>query len=176
MCVSNAPEQNHEPQTDTAKHQHALIPTRQKNGHFFAGGSVHRPFSSESAIELPNALPLPLPLPLPQALALVPVLQLAHPHAPARVARYAPTAALPQNSPILLSSFFTRRTARTRSLDHRRVIRPRLRISKAEIQGLPTGYLRASSGTIKYNRESREVCCELRRSNNSGLSLVTRAG
>jgi len=37
---SSRPKNNHEPQTDTAKHQRALIP---------AGGSVHRPFSSESA-------------------------------------------------------------------------------------------------------------------------------
>ena len=37
---SSRPKHNHEPQTDTAKHQRALIPTRRK-WPFFAGGSVH---------------------------------------------------------------------------------------------------------------------------------------
>ena len=46
---SSRPKHNHEPQTDTAKHQRALIPTRRKLA-FSAGGSVHRPFSSESAV------------------------------------------------------------------------------------------------------------------------------
>ena len=56
---SSRPKHNHEPQTDTAKHQRALIPTRRKMAIFSlssnrnqaessAGGSVHRPFSSES--------------------------------------------------------------------------------------------------------------------------------
>ena len=43
---------------------------------------------------------------------------------------------------MLLSCFSTRRTARARSLDHRRVTRPRLRITEAEMQGFSTGYLR----------------------------------
>ena len=78
---------------------------------------------------------------------------------------------------VLLSSCFTRRTARgARSLDHQRVIctRPRLRIIEAEMQGFSTGYLRVLSGTIEYDRELREVGCELRRSNNSGRSLDMR--
>ena len=60
-----------------------------------------------------------------------------------------------------------RRTARARSLDHQRVTRPRLRIIKPKITRFLTGYLRASFDTIKHDRESREVGCELRRSNNS---------
>ena len=38
------------------------------------------------------------------------------------------------------------------------------------MKGLPTGYLRAPSDTIKCNRESREVGCELRRSNRAVLA------
>ena len=80
---------------------------------------------------------------------------------------------LPKDRAVLLSSCFTRRTARARSLDHQRVTRPRLRIIEAEMQGFSTGYLRVLSGTIEYNRELREVGCELRRSNNSARSLAT---
>ena len=81
---------------------------------------------------------------------------------------------LPKDRAVLLSSCFTRRTARARSLDHQPVTRPRLQIIEAKMQGFSTGYLRALSGTIEYNCESREVGCELRRSNNSARSLVTR--
>jgi len=76
-----------------------------------------------------------------------------------------------KNCPMLLSCFLTRRTARACSLSHRRVRRPRLRLIQAGTQGLPTSYLRTSSGTIKYDLASREVGCELQRSNNSGRSL-----
>ena len=41
--------------------------------------------------------------------------------------------------------------------DHRRVTRLRLRIIVKETRGYLTGYLRAKSGTIKYDRGSREV-------------------
>ena len=41
--------------------------------------------------------------------------------------------------------------------DHRRVTRPRLRIIVKETRGYPTGYLRAPSDAIKYDRESRKV-------------------
>ena len=40
---------------------------------------------------------------------------------------------------------------------HRRVTRPRLRKIEAETQGYPTGYLRAPSDAVKYDRESRTV-------------------
>ena len=36
-------------------------------------------------------------------------------------------------------------------------MRPRLRIIEADTQGYPTGYLRAPSDAIEYNRESRKV-------------------
>ena len=51
----------------------------------------------------------------------------------------------------------TRRARIDAENDHRRVTRPRLRIIEAETQGYPTGYLRAPSGTVKYDRESRTV-------------------
>ena len=35
---------------------------------------------------------------------------------------------------------------------HRRVTRPHLRIIVKETQGIPTGYLRVQSGTVKYGR------------------------
>ena len=39
---------------------------------------------------------------------------------------------------------------------HRRVTRPRLRIIVKETRGLPTGYLRAPSDAVKYDRMSRK--------------------
>jgi len=51
----------------------------------------------------------------------------------------------------------TRRARIDAESDHQRVTRPRLRIMKAETQGFPTSYLRASSDTIKHGLESREV-------------------
>ena len=75
------------------------------------------------------------------------------------------------HKPLHTYLLLTRRTARARSLDHQRVTRPRLRINKPKITRFLTGYLRASSDTIEYDRESREFGCELRRSNNSKRSL-----
>ena len=40
---------------------------------------------------------------------------------------------------------------------HRRVTRPRLRIIVEETRGILTGYLRALSDAVKYDRESRKV-------------------
>ena len=40
---------------------------------------------------------------------------------------------------------------------HRRVTRPRLRINVKETRGILTGYLRALSDAVKYDRESRKV-------------------
>ena len=40
---------------------------------------------------------------------------------------------------------------------HRRVTRLRLRIIVKEMRVYPTGYLRAPSDTVKYDREQREV-------------------
>ena len=51
----------------------------------------------------------------------------------------------------------TRRARIDAENDHRRVTRPRLRIIVKETRGYPTGYLRAQSDTIKYDRGSREV-------------------
>ena len=51
----------------------------------------------------------------------------------------------------------TRRARIDAENDHRRVTRPRLRIIVKETRGYPTGYLRASSGTIQHGPESREV-------------------
>ena len=51
----------------------------------------------------------------------------------------------------------TRRTRMSAENDHRRVMRPRLRIIEAETQGYPTGYLRAPSGTIEYGRGPLKV-------------------
>ena len=51
----------------------------------------------------------------------------------------------------------TRRTRIDAENDHRRVTRPRLRIIVKETRGYPTGYLQASSDTIKHGLESREV-------------------
>ena len=51
----------------------------------------------------------------------------------------------------------TRRARIDAENGHRQVMRPRLRIIEAETQGFPTGYLRAQSGTIGYDRRSREV-------------------
>ena len=51
----------------------------------------------------------------------------------------------------------TRRARTDADNDHRRVTRPRLRIMKAETQGFPTSYLRASFDTIAHSPESREV-------------------
>ena len=51
-----------------------------------------------------------------------------------------------------------RRRARTDAENgHWRVTRPHLRILKAETQGFPTGYLRAPSDTVKYDREPHEL-------------------
>ena len=41
--------------------------------------------------------------------------------------------------------------------DHRRVTRPRLRIIVKETQSYLTGYLRAPSDTVKYDREHHEL-------------------
>ena len=46
--LSSRPEHNQKPPTDTANRHCSLIPTRRKNRRFFAGGAVHRPFSSGS--------------------------------------------------------------------------------------------------------------------------------
>ena len=51
----------------------------------------------------------------------------------------------------------TRRTRMSAENDHRRVTRPRLRTFVKETRGYPTGYLRAQSDAVKYDRESREV-------------------
>ena len=53
----------------------------------------------------------------------------------------------------------TRRARIDAENDHRRVTRPRLRVIVKETRGHPTVYLRAYSGTIKYDLESREVGC-----------------
>ena len=51
----------------------------------------------------------------------------------------------------------TRRTRMSAENDHRRVTRPRLRTFVKETRGYPTGYLRAQSDAVKYDRESRKV-------------------
>ena len=51
----------------------------------------------------------------------------------------------------------TRRARIDAENDHRCVTRPRLRIFVEETRGYPTNYLRASSDTIQYGTESREV-------------------
>ena len=51
----------------------------------------------------------------------------------------------------------TRRARIDAENGHRRVTRPRLRIIKAETQGFPTSYLRASSDTIEHGSDSCEV-------------------
>ena len=51
----------------------------------------------------------------------------------------------------------TRRARVDAENGHRRVTRPRLRIIVKETRGYPTGHLRAQSGTIGYDRRSREV-------------------
>ena len=51
----------------------------------------------------------------------------------------------------------TRRARIDAENDHRRVTRPSLRIIVKETRGYPMGYLRAQSGTIGYDRGSREV-------------------
>ena len=57
-----------------------------------------------------------------------------------------------------INFFERRRRARIDAENgHRRVTRPRLRIIVKETQGYPTGYLRAPSGTIKYDREQHEL-------------------
>ena len=40
---------------------------------------------------------------------------------------------------------------------HRRVTGPRLRVNVKETRGILTGYLRAPSDLVKYDRESRKV-------------------
>ena len=40
---------------------------------------------------------------------------------------------------------------------HRRITRSRLRIIVKETRGIPTGYLWATSDTVQYDREPREV-------------------
>ena len=47
-------------------------------------------------------------------------------------------------------------TPRT-TVDDWRVTRPRLRVIVKETRGIPTGYLRAPYGAVRYNRESRKV-------------------
>ena len=54
----------------------------------------------------------------------------------------------------------TRRTRIGAENGHRGVTSPRLRIIVKETRGYPTGYLRASPGTIEYGRGLREVGCE----------------
>ena len=54
----------------------------------------------------------------------------------------------------------TRRARTDAENSHRRITRSRLRITEAETQGYPTGHLRTQSGTIEYDRGSREVGCE----------------
>ena len=51
----------------------------------------------------------------------------------------------------------TRRARIDTESGHRRITRSRLRIIEAEMQGYLTGRLQAQSGTIGYDRESREV-------------------
>ena len=51
----------------------------------------------------------------------------------------------------------TRRTRMSAENDHRRVTRPRLRIIVKETRGYPTGYLRAQSDMIEYDREQHEL-------------------
>ena len=54
----------------------------------------------------------------------------------------------------------TRRARIDTENDYRRVTRLRLWAIVKETRGYPTGYLRAQSGTIKYDHGSREVDCE----------------
>jgi hypothetical protein len=51
----------------------------------------------------------------------------------------------------------TRRARIDAKNDHRRVMRPRSRIIVKETRGYLTGYLRAHSDTVKYDRGPREV-------------------
>ena len=51
----------------------------------------------------------------------------------------------------------TRRARRDAENGHRRITRSCSRILEAETQGFPTGYLRAQSGTVEYDRGSRKV-------------------
>ena len=51
----------------------------------------------------------------------------------------------------------TRRARVDAENSHRRITRSCLRIIGAETQGYPTSHLRAQSGTVEYDRGSREV-------------------
>ena len=51
----------------------------------------------------------------------------------------------------------TRRARIDAENGHRRVTRPRLRITAKGTRGIPMSYLRASSGTVQHGPESREV-------------------
>ena len=54
----------------------------------------------------------------------------------------------------------TRRARIDAENDHRRVTKSNLQNIKAETQGYPTSYLRASSDTIQHGPESRKLGCE----------------
>jgi len=74
-----------------------------------------------------------------------------------RAARFSHFSLTPLRNQLFIF-FERRRRARIDAENgHRRITRPHLRIIKAETQGFPTGYLRAPSGTVKYDREQREL-------------------
>ena len=60
-----------------------------------------------------------------------------------------------------INFFERRRRARIDAENgHRRVTRPSLRITVKETRGYLTGYLRAHSGTIEYDREQRLIALD----------------